>query len=190
MGQAGLYVISAPSGTGKTTIVRQLLATIPDLVHSISYTTRRSRPGEGNGVDYYFVDVATFDRMCTAGDFVEWAKVHGARYGTPKAPLERWLAQGQDIILDLDIQGGRALRAAFPETVTIFLMPPSREALAERLKGRGTDDPATVARRLKEADNEIAAKDEYHHVVLNDSVAQAARAVARIILTRRGGTEP
>lgn len=190
MQRGRLFVISAPSGTGKTTIVRQLAAMLPHLIHSISVTTRSPRKGEIDGGDYHFVDQAAFQRMVDAGDFVEWAEVHGKRYGTPRAPLEQWRDEGTDVICDLDVQGWRSVRQHCPDAVGIFLMPPSREILVERLKGRGTEDAEALRRRLEEADREMAAKDEYHYVVTNDSIAKACREIARILAMRKGPDHP
>lgn len=181
MGCGRLVVISAPSGTGKTTIVHQLLATIPTLVHSVSFTTRPPRSGEQPGRDYHFVDVPTFQAMVAAGAFVEWAKVHGRWYGTPRAPLEQWRANGLDIILDLDVQGARALRRAYPETIAIFIMPPSRQVLAQRLRQRGTEDRAALKRRLEKADREMASKEEYQYLLVNDALDTVCAEIRRII---------
>ncbi|MBI4365953.1 MAG: guanylate kinase [Deltaproteobacteria bacterium] len=190
MSRGLLVVISAPSGTGKTTVVGSLLTGHPEFLHSVSYTTRPKRIGEREGSDYCFVDPPAFERLIDTGAFVEWALVHGAYYGTPRAPLEAALAVGRTVVLDLDVQGARALRRAYPETIAIFLLPPSREVLIRRLTGRGTDKPDAVARRLGEAEREIAAQDEYDHVLVNDSVEAVCAQIAGIVRRARGSPQP
>lgn len=186
MSPGHLFVISAPSGTGKTTILRRLAALLPDLIHSVSCTTRSPRAGEVDGRDYHFLQAATFQEMLARDDFVEWARVHGAHYGTPRAPLEGWLATGKDVICDLDIQGWRSLRAQYAEATSIFVMPPSRDVLVARLRGRGTEDAEALQRRLAVAEAEMAAKGEYHHVLINDAIEAVCAAIRTIMLAQRG----
>ncbi|MBI4236893.1 MAG: guanylate kinase [Deltaproteobacteria bacterium] len=176
-----LFVISAPSGTGKTTVVQALRAARPALVESVSYSTRQPRAGEVHGRHYYFTDAPTFHRMAAAGEFLEWAEVHGHLYGTPRAPIEIWRAQGRDVLLDIDVQGGKAVKAADAQATLIFLLPPSMDVLAERLRRRGTDDAATVQRRLAKAADEIAEQAVYDHVVTNHTVDETVAAILAIM---------
>lgn len=185
MRRGHLYVISAPSGTGKTTVVRRLRALCPALAHSVSYTTRASRPGEREGVDYYFVDTVTFQQMAAQGAFIEWARVHEHAYGTPKAQIEALLASGRDIMLDIDIQGARAVKRCDPTATLIFLAPPSMTVLAERLHQRGTESSAEIERRLRQAQHELAQQHHYDHVVINDQVERACAEIARVVSSAR-----
>ncbi|MBM4371909.1 MAG: guanylate kinase [Deltaproteobacteria bacterium] len=173
-----ILVLSAPSGAGKSTVCRRLLARRPDLALSVSHTTRLPRQGEVDGRDYHFVDAATFAALEAAGGFLEQATVHGSRYGTAHEELRRHRAAGRNLLLDVDVQGGRALRAALPGAVTVFLLPPGMAALEERLRGRGTDGEEVIRRRLANARAELAAATEYEHLVVNDDVE---RAVDRIV---------
>lgn len=176
-----LFIISAPSGTGKSTVVSHLLKRIPDLVYSVSYTTRPPRGGELNGKEYYFVDESTFKRLINEGLFAEWAEVHGAFYGTPRIELEDTIAAGKNVILDIDVQGGMALKQRYSKAVTIFLAPPSFDELKERLSGRKTDSAAVVAKRLENATREMAYKDRYDYCVVNDNLNHACFQIASII---------
>jgi len=152
-----LYVISAPSGAGKTSLVKRLTETDPLIKVSVSTTTRPPRPGEVDGVNYYFTDVETFKQKVAQGDFLEWAEVFGNYYGTQRSQVERLLGQGFDVILEIDWQGAQQIREQMPDTQSIFIVPPSMEELERRLTGRGTDAPEVIARRLGEAREEIAA---------------------------------
>jgi len=181
MKKGRLFIISAPSGTGKSTVVAHLLTSIPELVYSISYTTRPPRKGEQGGKDYHFVDEMTFRRLVSEGFFAEWAEVHGALYGTPRVELEETIASGKNVILDIDIQGGMALKHRYPKAVTIFLAPPSFEELKERLSGRKTDSEAVVAKRLENATHEMAFKDRYDYCVVNDELRHTCYQIASII---------
>lgn len=181
-----LYVMSAPSGTGKTTVIRELLRRLPALVLSVSYTTRAPRAGECNGVDYHFVDRTEFQRMIAADEFLEWAEVHGNRYGTGKSAIRQLQAAGRDVLLDIDVQGGRAVRAWDPEACLIFLLPPSLDELRTRLQGRNTESPESLARRLAQASQEIAERTWYDHVVTNDTIESAVTAIAAVIAPRGG----
>lgn len=163
-----LFVIAAPSGAGKTSLVRALMQQEPHLQFSISYTTRARRPTEADGRDYHFVDRATFQRMAANGEFLEHAQVFDNFYATGRAQVERALATGQDLILEIDWQGARQVRAALPESVAIFLLPPSRAALEERLRSRGTDSPEVIERRLQDAVADMSHWREFEYVIVND----------------------
>lgn len=183
-------VLAAPSGAGKTTIARRLLAANADLALSVSVTTRAPRPGERDGIDYHFRDPAAFDALVAAGGMLEWARVLGRDcYGTPRAPVEAALAAGRDMLFDIDWQGYRSLRAALPgDVVGVFVLPPSRDALAARLAGRGGDSAAEIARRMARADAEIAHAGEFDHVIVNDDLETAVAAVAAVLAAARSAT--
>ncbi|MGB8149219.1 MAG: guanylate kinase [Azonexus sp.] len=177
-----LYVVAAPSGAGKTTLVRLLLESEPGVHLSISYTTRGPRPGEADGREYHFVDVATFRAMMARGDFLEWAEVHGNFYGTSKVWIADHLAAGHDVLLEIDWQGAQQVRAVFPQAIGIFILPPSMEELTRRLTGRGTDSTEVVERRLAAAQAEMRHVGEFDYVIINDGLEQALddlRAVVR-----------
>ncbi|MDE2007499.1 MAG: guanylate kinase [Rhodospirillales bacterium] len=180
-------VLAAPSGAGKSTIARELRAREAALMLSVSVTTRAPRPGECEGVDYYFRDQAAFDAMADQGGLLEWARVLGRDcYGTPRAPVEAALAAGQDMLFDIDWQGYRSLRAALPgDVVGVFLLPPSRAALAARLGARGADSAAEIARRMARAADEMAHAKEFDHVVVNDVLDEAVAEVAAILAAAR-----
>ncbi len=187
-------VISAPSGAGKSTIANALRAAEPELMHSVSATTRAPRPGETEGVHYTFRTPEQFAAMAEEGALLEWATVFGRGYGTPRAPVEACLAAGRDMVFDIDWQGHRQLRAALPgDVVGVFVLPPSLDALERRLCARAADDPAEIARRMDAARDEIAHWREFDHVIVNDRLEQAigdARAVlsaARITPPRQTG---
>lgn len=189
-----LFVLSSPSGGGKTSVGRALRESDPTLQLSVSLTTRPARPGERDGVDYHFVDEPTFLRAVEAGAMVEHAVVYAHRYGTPRAPVERALALGQDLLFDIDWQGTRQLRAALPgDVVSVYLLPPSMEELARRLSARGQDDAGTVERRMAQAAAEIAHWEEYDYVLINrdfDETVAAARSILaaeRLRRSRRSG---
>lgn len=181
MKKGRLFIISAPSGTGKSTVVANLLKRIPDLVYSVSFTTRPPRAGEHEGRDYRFVDVTTFKKLINEDFFAEWAEVHGAFYGTPRLDIEDAVRSGKNVVLDIDVQGGMALKKRYPKAVTIFLAPPSFEELKERLAGRKTDSCAVVARRLKNATREMSFKDRYEYCIVNDDLKRACDEIAAII---------
>ena len=176
-----LLVLSAPSGAGKSTVLRRLRALETNFGTTISATTRQPRPGEQHGRDYYFRDEANFQTRRAAGDFVEWATVHGNYYGTLYSELDRCRSLGQDVLLEIDVQGMRLIREQCPDVITIFLMPPSLEELERRLRARGTDDEATIALRLKNAEQEMAAQNEYDHVVVNDNLDRAVAELRDIL---------
>jgi len=174
-------VLSSPSGGGKTTIARHLLEAREDVVYSVSATTRPRRAGEVDAREYHFLDRAEFERRVAAGDFVEWAEYGGNLYGTLRAEVERGLESGRHVVLDIEVSGSRQVRQRFPQAVQVFVLPPSAAALAQRLRGRNTEDPATVARRLLIAGRELEAAREYEYVVVNDDVVDAVSQVAAIL---------
>lgn len=168
-----LYIVAAPSGAGKTTLVRRLLAEDSAIRLSISYTTRTPRTGEENGREYHFVDVATFKQMIAQGDFLEWAEVHGNFYGTSKSWISSEMAAGRDVLLEIDWQGAQQVRQHFPQAIGVFILPPSLEVLAQRLHGRGTDAEEVIARRLAAAGEEMRHVGEFDYVIINDDLEQA-----------------
>jgi guanylate kinase len=165
-----LFIISAPSGGGKTTLCREVRQHFPDMLYSVSHTTRKPRKGERDGVDYYFIDKKEFRARIEDGKWAEWAMVHGYYYGTDSAFLEEGLIAGRDILLDLDVQGTRQLLKRYSECVAIFIRPPSLKVLQQRLETRGSDSAEAIAVRLRNADKEIAQQDLYHHVIVNDQL--------------------
>ncbi len=181
-----LIVVSAPSGSGKTTVVRMVLNELPDLFYSVSATTREKRPGEVNGKDYIFVDRTTFEDWIENGKVVEWAKIYGEYYGTPKEPIDRALKEGKDVILDIDIHGKRSLERLYPDrVVSIFLMPPSIEELHQRLKSRGAESEEKLKLRLELSKEEMKWAYEYEYIVLNDIKEEAVNRVVSIIRAER-----
>ena len=181
-----LIVLSSPSGAGKSTLSRMLMDADRDITMSVSVTTRPSRPGEKEGVDYHFVDDAEFDRLIGAGEFVEWAPVFGYRYGTPKAPVKAALRHGRDILFDIDWQGTQQLHAAMGEDlVRIFLLPPSMKELERRLRSRGTDTDDVIADRMHRAEAEISHWAEYDYVLVNDDADQCLADIRTIVVAER-----
>jgi guanylate kinase len=176
-----LFVIAAPSGAGKTSLVRALMECEPGLRFSISYTTRSQRPTERNGRDYFFVGRDEFERMVAAGEFLEHARVFDNYYGTARRPVEDALAGGQDLILEIDWQGAAQIRNALPECVSIFILPPSRPELERRLRGRGTDTEEVIQRRLRDAASDMTHWREFDHVVVNDDFAEALAQLQAIV---------
>lgn len=185
MSHGTLYIVSAPSGAGKTSLVRALLERLDGIQVSVSHTTRAMRPGEADGVNYHFVDVAAFQRMIERGDFFEHAQVFDNFYGTSRPAVQALLAAGTDVILEIDWQGARQVREQMPEAVSVFILPPSREALQERLSARGTDDAAIIARRMRDAVSEMSHFDEYEHVVINGDFEDAVDQLAGLVLAER-----
>ena len=179
-----LVVLAGPSGVGKSSVVAELRTLYPDLWFSVSATTRAQRPGEVDGRDYRFVSHTEFDRMIADGELLEWADIHGGthRSGTPRGPVEQRLAAGLPALVEVDLNGARALRSAVPEAFLVFLAPPSWDDLVSRLVGRGTEAPAVVERRLHTAKEEIAAQDEFDAVVVNTDVKAAAKELLTLVL--------
>ena len=181
-----LYILSAPSGAGKSSLLRALLDALgPGVAVSVSHTTRKPRPGEVNGRDYHFVDVATFQAMVREGAFLEHARVFDNYYGTSRPAVEQQLAAGQDVILEIDWQGARLVRELMPESTGIFILPPDREALRERLQGRGQDDAAVIERRMRDAISEMSHYDEYEYLVINDIFERALEDLVAILRSQR-----
>jgi guanylate kinase len=178
---ARVFVITGPSGVGKGTLIRGLLDRVPGLELAVSATTRKPRPGERDGADYHFLSDVEFDRLVAEGGFVEHATYSGNRYGTLRSELEQRLARGAGVVLEIELQGARQVRATMPEAVQIFIAPPSEEALRVRLVGRGTDDPEQVEQRLRTAERELAAQHEFAHVVVNDRLEDAIDHLAAIV---------
>jgi guanylate kinase len=187
-GRGRLFVIAAPSGAGKTTLVRALMEREPGLRFSISYTTRRQRPTEQHGHDYFFVERVEFERMAAAGEFLEHAQVFDNRYGTARGFVEECLASGQDLLLEIDWQGARQVRAALPECVSIFILPPSRAELERRLRGRGTDSEQVIQRRLRDAASDMTHWAEFDYVVVNDAFDEALGELRAIVQGRGEGS--
>jgi len=180
-----LIVITAPSGTGKTTLIRRLLKEIEGLDFSVSVTTRPMRDGEVEGRDYHFIDPPRFESMVAAGELLEWAEVHGRRYGTSARVVDDSLARGRDILLDVDTQGAESIRNLRPEAVLIFIMPPDFETLSSRLRGRGLETAEDVARRIGNAYREVTRYVNYDYVVVNDTIDRALASLAGIVRARR-----
>jgi guanylate kinase len=185
LARGSLFVVSAPSGAGKTTLIRQALPDLGPVQFSVSATTRARRSGEQEGVDYYFVTREAFDGMVAREEFLEWARVHENAYGTPAAPVRAALDAGADVMLDIDVQGAAQVRARMPESVQILVVPPSFEVLRRRLEGRGQDDPESVAVRLRNAKAELARFREYDYVIINDDLREAVDNLKGIIRARR-----
>jgi guanylate kinase len=180
-----LFIVSAPSGAGKTTLVRGLLERDPGIQLSISHTTRAARPGEVDGVAYHFVSAGVFDAMRTAGDFLEWAQVHGNCYGTSRRWLDEQLSAGRDVLLEIDWQGAQQVRTLFPDAVGIFILPPSLDALSARLNGRGQDAADVIERRLAAARDEIRHLHEFDFVIINDILSQAQAELVTVVQAAR-----
>jgi guanylate kinase len=180
-----LFIVSAPSGAGKTTLVERVVDDTPDLKMSRSYTSRPARQGEIDGVDYNFVARPRFEAMVAAGDFLEWADVFGNLYGTSDADTRRVLAAGEDVVLVIDVQGARQVRRRGVEAVTVFVMPPSYTALERRLRGRSKDTEEAIQRRLEVAREEVASFEEYDFIVINDELPSAAHRLQAIVLAER-----
>jgi guanylate kinase len=176
-----LFVLSAPSGAGKTTLRRAVLARFPEIAYSVSTTTRSPRPGEVSGRDYVFITREEFEAGIREGRWAEWAQVHGNYYGTSARTLREAAEAGTDVLLDIDVQGARQIRRMFPESVTVFIMPPSFEVLAQRLTARGTESPEAIQLRLRNARQEMEERHWYRHVVVNDELATAVEELTAII---------
>lgn len=180
-----LLIVAAPSGTGKTTLCKALLAVSPELTLSCSCTTRAPRPVEREGMDYFFIDDATFDGMIARGEFLEWFPVHDHRYGTSRPVVEQALAQGRDLLFDVDVHGAAALKQAYPHAASVFILPPSLAALGQRLRGRGTEDEATIALRLSRTREELGRAASFGYFVVNDRLAEAEQELLAIYRAER-----
>lgn len=178
---ARVFVITGPSGVGKGTLIKLLLQRVDELELSVSATTRAARPGEHDGIHYHFLDEAEFERRVGAGEFVEHAGYSGRRYGTLRSELERRTAAGHPVVLEIELQGARQVRSVMPEAVQIFIMPPSPESLRTRLVGRGTDDPEQIEKRLRVAEDELAAAGEFGHRIVNDDLDVAIAELERCV---------
>jgi guanylate kinase len=182
-----LFIISGPSGSGKTTLLRGALDRFADMQYSVSTTTRKPRKGERDGIDYHFISKEDFEARLKTGDWAEWAEVHGHYYGTSAAFLEKTFAEGMDILLDIDVQGTAQLLTRYPESVTIFVIPRSREILKDRLESRGTDSRKEIEKRMLTSNKEMEQMDIYRHILVNDHLPAAIEKLISIIGTYRGG---
>ncbi len=185
MATGTLFIVSAPSGAGKTSLVKALCERVPGIALSVSHTTRAQRPGEQDGVDYHFVTQEAFAAKRAAGDFLEYAQVFDHFYGTSKSAVEALLAAGKDVILEIDWQGARQVRQWMPQNLSIFILPPSKQALEQRLRGRGQDSEAVIARRMRDAQAEMQHYDEYDYLVINDEFSVALEELRCIVLAQR-----
>lgn len=180
-----LFIISAPSGTGKTTLCKQLVANIPGLWHSVSYTTRTPRPGEEHGREYYFTDDTTFQAMIDRHEFVEWARVYGHLYGTPRRMVADKIEQGIDVLLEIDVQGALQVKKKFDDAVSIFILPPSMTVLRQRLLNRASDSSEEIQRRLQKVKEEVWSYREYAYIVRNDDLTRSLQDLESIFLGER-----
>lgn len=187
--RGSLFIVSAPSGTGKTTLCKQVLSVVPNLIFSVSFTTRQPRPGEENERDYTFVTRETFESLIEAGEFLEWAEVFGELYGTSRRRIDASLASGRDVLLDIDVQGARQIRNSRIEGVFIFILPPSLDALRQRLEHRMADPPEKIAARLRNAVREVQAYREYDYVIINDTLEDAVKELSSVFLAQRARVE-
>ena len=184
-GRGRLFIVSSPSGGGKGTLIRHVLKSVPGISYSISWTTRPRRAGEIDGVHYHFVSEDEFSEMRERGGFLEWAVVHGNFYGSARSVVEQELDEGHDIILEIDVQGAATVRAAARDAVSVFILPPSFAVLRERLRRRGTEEPATLALRLRNARDEVRRYQEFDYVIINDDAQRAARQLAAVVYAER-----
>ena len=185
MPQGTLFIVSAPSGAGKTSLVRELIESLDGIRVSVSHTTRAQRRGEVDGVNYHFVSIAEFEAMISRGEFFEYAQVFDNFYGTSRSAVEALLKAGQDVILEIDWQGAQQVREQVPDSVSIFILPPSCDELERRLANRGTDAHATIARRMRDAVSEMSHYDEYHYLVINDDFTTALRELQSLVIAQR-----
>ena len=183
--KGNLIIISSPSGDGKGTLIREVMETVPDVGYSVSYTTRRPRTGEEHGRHYYFVSQAEFQHHIDEDGFLEYAEVHGNRYGTSREQTERMTGEGKDVILEIDVQGAEAIMAKVPDAISIFILPPSFEVLKARLTTRATEGSDELALRLKNSYDEVIQYSKFRYVVINDEVMAASRNLGAIILAER-----
>ncbi|MCA1590653.1 MAG: guanylate kinase [Acidobacteria bacterium] len=186
--KGNLIIISSPSGGGKGTLIREILRSVPDIGYSISLTTRPPRPGEKDGEEYHFVSRAEFEKFAAENGFLEHAEVHGNLYGTSKRQTDAILASGRDVILEIDVQGANLVLAKMPDAVSIFILPPSFEALRDRLTGRATEDPMNLSTRLRNAFVEVTAFSQFRYFVVNDEIGSASQKLEMIILAERQRT--
>lgn len=180
-----MYIVSAPSGAGKTSLCNELIDIFPDLRHSVSYTTRAARPGERHGKDYFFVSEQEFEKMVAEGGFAEWARVHGNFYGTAIKTLEEYCSQGINVVLDIDCQGARQMKSRYAEAVYIFILPPDYPELRRRLEGRNSDSAEVIERRLQVAMDEVKESAWYDYLVVNDDFARALQELKSIIIAEQ-----
>jgi guanylate kinase len=180
-----LFVVSAPSGAGKTTLCKELAARVPSLKHSISYTTRSPRPGEVHGREYFFVDARYFQSLVERNEFAEWAQVYGQRYGTPRTPLIELMDEGIDVLLEIDVQGARQIKKTFEDAVYVYIFPPSIDALRLRLEQRAGDSTEEIQRRLQKVREEMWSYREYDYIVKNDDMTKAIKELEAIVLSER-----
>ncbi len=185
MSQGTLFIVSAPSGAGKTSLVRELIESLDGIQVSVSHTTRAKREGEVDGVNYHFTQVADFEAMIERGEFFEYAKVFDNYYGTSLRAAQTVLDAGQDVILEIDWQGALQVRKQMPTAVSIFILPPSRSELERRLSSRGTDEHAVIARRMRDAVSEMSHFDEYDYLVINDDFTTALQELQSLVISRR-----
>ena len=176
-----LFVVSAPSGAGKTTLCRAVREHFSDMLYSVSYTTRSPRKGEKNAIDYHFISQLEFEKGIDEGQWIEWARVHGNYYGTSAAFISKGLDAGKNILLDIDVQGAMQIHATYPDCILIFIEPPTPETLRQRLEARGLDSEAVITQRLRNAKTEMANKDIYHHVIVNDQLETAKKQLISVI---------
>ena len=181
MSDKKLLIFSAPSGCGKTSLAQALIGSRDDVAIAVSHTTRAKRPGETDGVDYFYTDTVTFERMIEDGAFLEYAKVFDNLYGTSVATATQLMKHGQHVILDIDWQGARQVREHYPEVISVFIVPPSVEVLEERLRKRGQDEETTIARRMRGAVDELSHQNEYDHIVINDNFETALAALSTVL---------
>ena len=183
--KANLFIITAPSGTGKTTMLRRLISELPDLVFSVSHTTRQPRLGETNGVDYFFVSNEEFNQICDSGGFLEWALVHENQYGTSQAVVQQKLQAGMDVVLDIDVAGADQVRKKNPDAISIFIMPPSLDSLRTRLYGRNQDTAQVIEKRLMNARLEIKQAFDFDYVIINDDFETCYRQLKSVFTVNR-----
>jgi len=180
-----IFVVSAPSGTGKTSLCKEILKVLPNITFSISYTTRPPRPGEVDGIHYFFISHSEFEEMVANRKLVEWTKIHGYLYGTSVEWVDLHRSQGKDILFDIDVKGATELKNKYPDAVSIFILPPSMEELRRRLSKRGTEDSRSMEHRLKDAEQEIAHAKDYDYIIINDHFSEAVEKLRCIVIAER-----